>query len=134
MGSWNAYSNQYWPAEYLIDKDGVIRHTHFGEGEYDQTERAIQALLREAGHNVNMPVTAPSGATPLGNETDRQTGELYAAAGRGFNVNVEHPSQAFDYTDPGPGSGGQRRGGALSRQGPPAPRGPCRDAPPAPPP
>ena len=45
--TWKAYDNQYWPAEYLIDKKGVIRRTHFGEGEYSETEQAIQALLKE---------------------------------------------------------------------------------------
>ncbi len=43
--TWNAFNNQYWPAEYLINKDGHIVHTHFGEGEYDQTEDAIRTLL-----------------------------------------------------------------------------------------
>ncbi len=42
---WNAYSNQYWPAEYLIDKSGHVRHAHFGEGEYDRTETLIRKLL-----------------------------------------------------------------------------------------
>ncbi len=42
---WNAYSNQYWPAEYLIDKRGHVRHAHFGEGEYDRTETLIRKLL-----------------------------------------------------------------------------------------
>lgn len=51
--NWNAYSNQYWPAEYLIDTNGRIRHTHFGEGEYDQTEQAIIDLLREAGQKID---------------------------------------------------------------------------------
>ena len=37
-GTWNAYSNQYWPAEYLIDRNGEIRHIHFGEGDYGATE------------------------------------------------------------------------------------------------
>ncbi len=46
---WNAFNNQYWPAHYLIDGTGKIRHTHFGEGDYDQTERMIQDLLVEAG-------------------------------------------------------------------------------------
>jgi len=50
--TWNNYNNQYWPAEYLIDANGNVRRTHFGEGEYDQTEMAIQALLKEAGKNV----------------------------------------------------------------------------------
>lgn len=44
-GTWNAYQNQYWPAEYLIDTDGYIVHTHFGEGDYDVTEKAIQDAL-----------------------------------------------------------------------------------------
>ena len=42
---WNAYSNQYWPAEYLIDREGNVRHAHFGEGEYDRTEKLIRSLL-----------------------------------------------------------------------------------------
>ena len=44
-GTWQAYNNQYWPAEYLINKDGEIVHEHFGEGEYDVTENAIRELL-----------------------------------------------------------------------------------------
>lgn len=43
--TWNAYSNQYWPAHYLIDRDGNVRQVHFGEGEYDHTEQAIRQLL-----------------------------------------------------------------------------------------
>jgi len=42
--TWNNYSNQYWPAEYLVDANGNIRRVHFGEGEYDKTEQAIQAF------------------------------------------------------------------------------------------
>jgi cytochrome c biogenesis protein CcdA/thiol-disulfide isomerase/thioredoxin len=49
FGTWHAYNNQYWPAEYLIDRTGRIRHVHFGEGQYDETERAIRALLGESG-------------------------------------------------------------------------------------
>ena len=44
-GTWNAYNNQYWPAEYLIDQNGNIVYEHFGEGEYDHTEDAIRQLL-----------------------------------------------------------------------------------------
>jgi cytochrome c biogenesis protein CcdA/thiol-disulfide isomerase/thioredoxin len=43
--TWNAYQNQYWPAHYLIDKQGNIVYEHFGEGEYDTTEKVIQQLL-----------------------------------------------------------------------------------------
>ena len=44
---WNAFHNQYWPAHYFIDAKGRIRHTHFGEGEYDQSEEVIRQLLAE---------------------------------------------------------------------------------------
>jgi cytochrome c biogenesis protein CcdA/thiol-disulfide isomerase/thioredoxin len=47
--TWNAYRNEFWPAEYLIDRDGRIRNEHFGEGEYDRTERLIRQLLGEPG-------------------------------------------------------------------------------------
>ena len=45
--TWRAYHNRYWPAFYLVDKRGVIRYTHIGEGNYDQTSKAIAALLAE---------------------------------------------------------------------------------------
>jgi cytochrome c biogenesis protein CcdA/thiol-disulfide isomerase/thioredoxin len=51
--TWKAYDNEYWPAEYLIDRQGRIRHEHFGEGEYDQTERLIRQLLGEPGSPRN---------------------------------------------------------------------------------
>ena len=47
---WDAFSNRYWPALYFIDANGQVRHHQFGEGEYDQSEIAIQQLLAEAGH------------------------------------------------------------------------------------
>jgi len=46
---WRAFNNQYWPAHYFVDAQGRIRHHQFGEGEYEQSERIIQQLLREAG-------------------------------------------------------------------------------------
>ena len=49
LGTWSAYGNQYWPAKYLIDAEGQVRYVHFGEGEYETTERAIRTLLREKG-------------------------------------------------------------------------------------
>lgn len=52
MGTWNAYGNEYWPADYLIDAKGRVRYATFGEGEYDKTETAIRALLAEAGYQV----------------------------------------------------------------------------------
>jgi cytochrome c biogenesis protein CcdA/thiol-disulfide isomerase/thioredoxin len=44
---WNAFHNEYWPAHYFIDAQGIIRYHHFGEGEYDKSEQVIQQLLKE---------------------------------------------------------------------------------------
>lgn len=55
---WKSYRNRYWPAKYLIDAQGRVRDTHFGEGAYEETERKIQELLKEAGmENVDKEVT-----------------------------------------------------------------------------
>jgi len=51
--TWQAYSNRYWTAKYFIDKDGKVRSTHFGEGEYDESEKIIQELLAETGATLN---------------------------------------------------------------------------------
>ena len=62
--TWNAYSNQYWPAEYLVDRRGHVRHYHFGEGEYDRTEQLIRQLL--APERAKLPsVTAIADQTPM---------------------------------------------------------------------
>jgi hypothetical protein len=58
-GTWNAYQNEFWPAEYLIDARGQVRHTQFGEGDYLQSEAAVRELLYEAGvHNLPPPMSA----------------------------------------------------------------------------
>jgi cytochrome c biogenesis protein CcdA/thiol-disulfide isomerase/thioredoxin len=60
--TWDNYANQYWPAEYLIDKTGHVRHTHFGEGEYDQTETLIRRLLGVSGARAaSEPDATPTG-------------------------------------------------------------------------
>jgi hypothetical protein len=46
--TWQAYRNRYWPAMYFIDKMGQIRHVHIGEGDYEQSEQIIRALLAES--------------------------------------------------------------------------------------
>jgi thiol-disulfide isomerase/thioredoxin len=46
---WSAFSNRFWPALYFVDAEGTIRHHHFGEGEYESSERALQELLTQAG-------------------------------------------------------------------------------------
>ncbi len=60
--TWDNYANQYWPAEYLVDKQGHVRHTHFGEGEYPQTESLIRRLLGDNGaHARRLADTTPNG-------------------------------------------------------------------------
>lgn len=62
--TWNNYANEYWPAEYLIDTNGVIRRTHFGEGEYDEMEEAIRTLLKDSGKKVDGAVDTMPDQTP----------------------------------------------------------------------
>jgi cytochrome c biogenesis protein CcdA/thiol-disulfide isomerase/thioredoxin len=49
FGTWKEFDNHYWPAKYLIDAQGTIRYTHFGEGNYEETDAAIASLLKEMG-------------------------------------------------------------------------------------
>jgi cytochrome c biogenesis protein CcdA/thiol-disulfide isomerase/thioredoxin len=53
--TWNAYDNEYWPAEYLVDATGHVRHVDFGEGDYSQTESFIRQLLVAADPKVVLP-------------------------------------------------------------------------------
>jgi cytochrome c biogenesis protein CcdA/thiol-disulfide isomerase/thioredoxin len=71
--TWNAYSNQYWPAEYFVDRQGRVRRAHFGEGEYGESEQAIRSLLAEGGRAVPGRTTSVADATP----TELTTPETY---------------------------------------------------------
>ena len=62
LATWNAWGNQYWPADYLVDARGQVRGAHFGEGDYDRTEMDIRALLKEAGHPNPGAMADPKGA------------------------------------------------------------------------
>jgi thiol-disulfide isomerase/thioredoxin len=53
--TWNAYDNEYWPADYLIDASGDVRHVHFGEGDYATTEQLIRQLLLAASPGLRLP-------------------------------------------------------------------------------
>jgi cytochrome c biogenesis protein CcdA/thiol-disulfide isomerase/thioredoxin len=54
-GTWDAYNNEYWPADYLIDANGVVRHDEFGEGDYPLTENLIRTLLVDAHPGIKLP-------------------------------------------------------------------------------
>jgi thiol-disulfide isomerase/thioredoxin len=85
---WRGFGNQYWPALYLIDATGKLRHQHFGEGNYEQTEQQIQQLLREAG-GVDVPtdvVKATGQDAEVAADWDSlQSGENYLGTGRTRN-------------------------------------------------
>jgi cytochrome c biogenesis protein CcdA/thiol-disulfide isomerase/thioredoxin len=96
FATWRAYHNRYWPAKYFIDKDGYVRFTHFGEGKYDESERVIQELLREAGSadmtsDVSNPTYQIYAKTPeiyLGNT--RFNGQNYVRFEGNFERSDEH--------------------------------------------
>ncbi|HEY1843214.1 MAG TPA: cytochrome c biogenesis protein DipZ [Mycobacterium sp.] len=85
--TWTNYRNQYWPAEYLIDANGSVRHTKFGEGDYNGTEKLIRELLTTARPGISLP--SPVGApdtTPRGGltpETYFGVGKMSNYAGNG---------------------------------------------------
>ncbi|MBN2658608.1 MAG: redoxin domain-containing protein [Spirochaetales bacterium] len=74
---WRAYNNRFWPAKYIIDKEGNIRYSHFGEGGYEETEAVIRELLGETGKNPQRKADIP---TPVENLAG--TPETYLGYGR----------------------------------------------------
>ena len=91
-GTWRAFDNKFWPAKYLIDKDGYIRYTHFGEGAYEETEQVIRDLLSETGVDLGdvssdtrpEPEIAPSSKTS--DPAKSRTRELYAGYERNYGA------------------------------------------------
>jgi thiol-disulfide isomerase/thioredoxin len=85
---WRAFENEYWPAHYFIDAQGHIRHEHFGEGDYDQSERVIQQLLAEAGHKDvagGLITVDAKGAEAASDLADVQSPETYLGTNRAEN-------------------------------------------------
>jgi cytochrome c biogenesis protein CcdA/thiol-disulfide isomerase/thioredoxin len=69
QATWDAYGNEYWPAEYFIDARGRVRHTQFGEGNYAEDEHVVRELLAEAGHAPKRPLTGARGLSASFNTT-----------------------------------------------------------------
>jgi cytochrome c biogenesis protein CcdA/thiol-disulfide isomerase/thioredoxin len=106
---WRAFENSYWPAHYLIDAKGQLRYHHFGEGNYAQTEQAIQDLLREAGSKMATEATVrpdTKGAEMAPDLVNLGSGETYLGYQRaaGF-VSPEgilsDTSRDYSVTEPG---------------------------------
>ncbi len=85
---WRAFNNRYWPAHYFIDAEGRIRHHHFGEGDYDGSERVIQRLLAEATGKT-MPAdlvsVSATGAMAAPDNVDVRSPETYIGYNRAKN-------------------------------------------------
>jgi thiol-disulfide isomerase/thioredoxin len=83
--TWQAFANHCWPAKYLIDAQGYIRYVHLGEGQYRETEDALQRLLREAGVTSPLPVLfePARSSTRSAAYCVPVTPELYLGYGRG---------------------------------------------------
>jgi cytochrome c biogenesis protein CcdA/thiol-disulfide isomerase/thioredoxin len=85
---WRAFGNQYWPAHYFIDAEGRIRHHHFGEGDYDGSERVIQQLLAEAGKtqmSAGLVAVSATGVQAASDTGDVQSPETYIGQERAEN-------------------------------------------------
>ena len=86
---WRSFANNYWPAHYFIDAKGQIRHTQFGEGDYEQSERVIQDLLAEAAGSkkVDAPTVTldAKGAEAAPDLAQLQSGESYIGYLRAAN-------------------------------------------------
>ena len=85
---WRAFDNQYWPAHYFIDAEGRIRHHHFGEGEYSESERVIQQLLAETGKtglSGDLVAVNASGAEAAPDMGSVQSPETYVGYDRAEN-------------------------------------------------
>jgi thiol-disulfide isomerase/thioredoxin len=104
-GTWNAYHNEYWPAEYLIDAHGNVRHVQFGEGDYGQSEAAVRELLYQSGvHNLPPPSTGRAIMPSLQTQTPEtyvgaSRAQLFSQAGQGFVQPINTGNR--DYARPG---------------------------------
>ena len=105
MSIWQAYANRYWPAKYLVDKEGYVRYYHFGEGNYQQTEEVVQTLLREIDPKVELPeaMSPVRDSDQPGAVCHRVTPELYLGYQRGQvgNPGGHVPNASHTYKDPG---------------------------------
>ena len=97
FSTWTNYRNRYWPAHYLIDKQGVVRHIKFGEGDYATTERLIRQLLSDGDEAALPAATERSDSTP----TAPTTPETYFSVGKVVNYGgtgvYDEGTHTFDF-------------------------------------
>lgn len=100
FGTWRAFGNHYWPAKYLIGVDGELRYTHFGEGQYIETEEAIRSALVDAGYKIDGIPLGTLGDQKRDERATTQTRELYGGYERNFGFNGQYAGQDEYYGGP----------------------------------
>ena len=93
---WRAFSNRYWPAVYIVDAEGRIRHHQFGEGGYDECERGVQQLLLEAGVEGipdDLVSLRPEGFEAQADWTNLRSPETYLGYSQGQNLSARGDAQ-----------------------------------------
>jgi thiol-disulfide isomerase/thioredoxin len=88
-GVWTAFSNHYWPALYFVDRDGIIRDEHFGEGRYEESELSVQRLLGIEREPVSVEGMGPEAAADWSNLRTPETYVGYARGGTGSDTPVD---------------------------------------------
>jgi thiol-disulfide isomerase/thioredoxin len=83
LGTWTNYRNRYWPAHYIVEAQGTVRHIKFGEGDYDVTEKLIRELLRDADAGVELP--APTDTTDETPDVAKITRETFLGSTKRVN-------------------------------------------------
>jgi thiol-disulfide isomerase/thioredoxin/small neutral amino acid transporter SnatA (MarC family) len=96
LATWTNYRNRYWPAHYLVDAEGTVRHIKFGEGDYDVTERLIRELLRAADPAAALP--APTGTADDTPDVADITRETYLGSTKRVNFGGAGTYTAGDRT------------------------------------
>jgi cytochrome c biogenesis protein CcdA/thiol-disulfide isomerase/thioredoxin len=99
LATWTNYRNRYWPADYLVDAHGTVRHIGFGEGDYAQTEKMIRQLLADANPGVTLP--APTELADLTPKAGSTTPETFLGFAKQKNFGgAEYPDGRSRFTLP----------------------------------
>lgn len=96
FATWKNFENRYWPAHYLVDKHGMLRHSHHGEGDYAETERLIRELLLERDPSVELP--APIEAANAHNSAPRSPETYLGTARAQFFAHADYHNGTHQFT------------------------------------
>lgn len=100
MATWDTFANRYWPAKYLINSNGEVVYQHFGEGEYQETEKQIRDALQAAGHDISDISLGSDQGPERDPDAARMTRELYGGYGRNYSYGGVYAGQEDYYEGP----------------------------------